>query len=292
METVTKILQESAQKFNGENRKAEWIFEATVARNISIAMLERKISSSTEKLKSLEGKLLFFKDKAEQSLLQRNLEEVNPLMVPQPPAIPARQWHEINLRTITETEAQIGIENRNFELHWKDMAFLKANHDNEKFSQREEQEAKEKLREREEKEGRRQGGGEEKEWKDCLSKLLMAILQVSTQPIARRKMETIGVAAIETCNRDSKSLLEFATEIEKALKFAGWQAKIFVDPDRLTEVFEQHELKAFQTFKRDLKMVEIASWNFIDDEDREPLKKVLQRLRTAATALPAVPPSP
>ena len=53
----------------------------------------------------------------------------------------------------------------------------------------------------------------------------MAILKVPSHVTARRKMETIATGAIESRMRGSNNLLEFATELEKSLKFAEWQAK-------------------------------------------------------------------
>ena len=122
---------------------------------------------------------------------------------------------------------------------------------------------------------------------ETLQKILVAILKVQPET-ARRTMDKIASGAIDSRVRGVGSLLEFATELEKATNFAAWQARIFLSGSTREEAITRYGFQAFQTFKRELKMVEQAMWNFIDEEEPEPLKKILARLRANISSAPAV----
>ena len=147
-------------------------------------------------------------------------------------------------------------------------------------------------------EGKGGGGGEGGRgsgrggWNRWLIKILIAVLKVDKESAAQRKMETIAQGAIESPVRGSSTLIEFATELDKGVKFAIWQAKVLWKGDLLTQALTRYELMAFSNFKKGLKMVETASWNFLDDEEEHPLKKVLTKLRSGAAVGPVVPALP
>ena len=125
--------------------------------------------------------------------------------------------------------------------------------------------------------------GDEDVWASWLEKILTAILKVPSLQTARRKMHAIATWAIEAPVRGESSLIEFTTELEKGLKFASWQAKIFLKGETLAEALTRYELLAYSNFQKSLKMVERAGWNFIDDEEQHPLRKVVGRLRVSVS---------
>ena len=110
----------------------------------------------------------------------------------------------------------------------KEIAVYRADPKNKRFSRSEEEEAK-----RDGVVGARVEGGE---WEKCLEKILVAILKVPSTITARRKMEQIATGAIDSRVRGVSTLLEFGTELDKAFKFARWQAKIFLTGEALAEV--------------------------------------------------------
>ena len=61
-------------------------------------------------------------------------------------------------------------------------------------------------------------------------------------------MEQMATQGIEGVLRENFSVSELATEIEKGLKFAGWQTSVFVSPDRVSETMQKFEQKAYQVF--------------------------------------------
>jgi hypothetical protein len=173
----------------------------------------------------------------------------------------------------------------------REVAILRADPKHERFSKEEEVEAKDILRQK--------GGGEDESkesagvWNVFLQKLLQAILQAPSSQLARAKVETLASQCIEACTRDSKGLLEFATELDKANQFAMWQARVFnKDAERLAKILASMERKAFVTFNANLKAVEQARWWYIDADGPEPFTKVLSRLRASAVVSPVVPALP
>jgi len=92
----------------------------------------------------------------------------------------------------------------------------------------------------------------------------------------------IANRSIETCPKGSLSELDFATDLDKTLKFAIWQTAIFNQREtsaRVTELGNALERKAFTTFQAHFTGMQRAYWAWVDGEAADPLKKVLQRLR-------------
>ena len=85
------------------------------------------------------------------------------------------------------------------------------------------------------------GVPEEGSWNRWLVKILMAVLKADTEAAAQRKMEAIAQAAIESPVRGSNSLIEFATELDKAAKFGIWQAKVLWKGDLLAQALTSFE---------------------------------------------------
>ena len=195
---------------------------------------------------------------------------------------------EVKKAVRVTSRAAVVVKEREEELDGlvEEVSFFKAGDPkNVRFSKEEERLG----RERAEAEEKAAGVPEEGSWNRWLLKILMAVLKADTEAAAQRKMEAIAQAAIESPVRGSNSLIEFATELDKAAKFGIWQAKVLWKGDLLAQALTRFELMAFNNFKKGLKLVETASWNFLDDEELHPLQKVLAKLRSGTAVGPMVP---
>src|SRR4051794_36401504 len=111
---------------------------------------------------------------------------------------------------------------KQYEKHATDLAIIKSDPENQHFTSEEEREAKSKTGTEE----RGKGGGD-KEWREFLQELLVAITRVTDAKRAGHRTELMANQWIDNIQRDSLSVAEVGTEIEKALKFAVWQTAIF-----------------------------------------------------------------
>lgn len=251
-DAVLKTLHECSKVFEGRDEgSTTWRFQATVNRNIRVTTIETKMASIKDELKNL---LVEYRKKQKipmTGLLKKEMEK-----------------KYLEAKEEAEAERDILV---------KEISFYKADLKNTHFTKEEEAKAKEEVLTRREEEG------SEGNWESWLEKILTAILKTPTQQVTRRKMEIIATSAIESLVRGGSSLIEYATELDKALRFARWQAKIFVKGEMLPEIINRYEGTAYATFYKSLKLVEKASWNFIDDEEERPLKKVLARLRSGVS---------
>jgi hypothetical protein len=187
---------------------------------------------------------------------------------------------------------QLSQAEEDFGAYAEELAILRADPKNERFSAAEEAEAKAKLQRR----GGAAPGGQGDggvAWKECLQKVLGALLQTTTVTLSRKRMAQIGRQAVEFCVREGRPLLEFASDLDKALLFAGWQAKVFSqDANALPEALATLEQRAFDTFQENLKAVEMAQFFYISAEEPEPFQKVIARLRSLASVVATVPALP
>ena len=90
-------------------------------------------------------------------------------------------------------------------------------------------------------------------------------------------MESIASQAIDGFFREGFSVSELASEIEKSVKFASWQTKIFSSGERAVENLQKYEQKAFQVFVNNLRATEKAAWNFVDADGDAPSPRFLRR---------------
>ena len=86
-----------------------------------------------------------------------------------------------------------------------------------------------------------------KEWKGCLQRILGALLKTSVVTSTKMKMALIGAQVMECCEREGKTLVDFAGEMDRALLFAEWQAKLFGQDTSLLAEISSAE-KRFQFF--------------------------------------------
>ena len=128
----------------------------------------------------------------------------------------------------------------------------------------------------------------------CLQKVLGALLKSATVASTKVKMSMIGAQAIDSCEREGKSLADFAGDLDKALLFAEWQTKIFTqDQGLLAEALAVLGRKVFSHFQSHLKMVESAQFYYLDAEDADAFRKVLTKLRASVSVThPTVPTLP
>jgi len=135
--------------------------------------------------------------------------------------------------------------------------------------------------------------GEERDWNECLLAILKAILRVESLPVAQRQMEKMVASGFDGCTRGGATELEFATEVEKVLKFSMWHAKVLAQGKPIGDIIDRYHITAYQTFTKGLRQMERIGWNWIDEEDTRPLAKVLSKLRNQSSVgvsvVPAMP---
>ena len=314
MDSVSQILHACAQKLQdlGTSTTA-WRFHATVSRNIRVATIESRMAAIADGLKELKADVRSA-SKRKDKLIRTFPTDANGVpRTPAPAQTPAQtpaaarnleadfeeeeekggyvfsrkeisKFRKVEGR-LESVESKVREEEKELAELVKEISSYRADPKNARFSRKEETEAKAQVVVQQ-----KEGEGVEG-WEKWIERILAAVLKTSDQTI-RRKMDAIAMGAIEAPARGSSSLIEFTSEIDKAMKFATWQARIFLKGEALAEVLTRYELTAFAHFKKGLKLVETASWNFVDDEEVNPLKKVLTRLRSgvpvAQAAVPAL----
>lgn len=270
-DSVTKILQESKEIFRrGKVDGAPWRYEATIQRNLAKTLREQELGTEDRRCMALEKEFLRLKEKEKDILnkvrvrgvegegRERRDEEVirgdlfvTPGFRPQNLGRHEGAYDDIQEAIKENRDALVQVKCEYARIA-EELAVFRADPMNERFSEEEERVARAKLAEKgKEAEAGKAGDGE---WREFLSKALVAILQAPSVSVARAKMDVLGSQIIETCPRDAKSLLEFAGDLDKACQFAIWQAKIFnTEPVRLSELVASLEQRAFATFQSRLK---------------------------------------
>ncbi len=203
---ITEILNESGHLFQKPApRKAEWHLEVIKAQVARASILERKMSTLTENLKVLEGKLGNLKEKEEE--VHQQVAEMNELgegevdpqderardspAAPSPyrrALFPSQRKLGVIEKQILTTLGAIAAGEKEFEGYAIELAGYKADPSAEVVSEETEEWGREVVRQG----GRgevKDGGGGCGEWRKLLEKILMALLSVDTPKRAAIKME-------------------------------------------------------------------------------------------------------
>ena len=296
---VTQVLQDADK---GKSSDSEpWRRQAAVARTMRMTVLERKMAGISVRLAEMEKAHFAAQrdfERAEREEKGERAErgdrgvEEGEIATPSTPGAsrpmfaPRSTDVRAQLYTIEDQKKRAEDE---FEKLAEEQAFLKSDPRNEHFSEEEVKTAKAKAG----------GGAESKEgegkvWKESLQKILVALLQTTTVALCRKKMAQLGRQAIKSCTREGRPLLDFVTDLDKALLFAGWQTEVFAEARGtvLTDALATLEQKAYEVFQEQLKQVEVAQFYYIIAEEPEPFQKVLARIRSGHVVTSTVPALP
>lgn len=276
VETVTRVLHEC-----GGESSPPWRQQAIINRSVDLAILESQNSILVQRILELERAIMKVRQHAAENEL------AGPSPVPQNLAGQFRDGQPETPRPSIRRQVEMGgfetdlaKARKEFLDNARRLGEIKADPKNAMFSPEEEAKA------RRETGGVMAAGPRERGWRECLEQILMAVLKAPSITSTRRQMETLGTNAIDSCFRGSSTELEFATELEKAAKFAKWQANIFLNGAMREEAITRYDIQAFQNFKKGLRMIEAGSWQWIDPEGNELLDRVLHRLRSANSLAP------
>ena len=287
MESVTKILHECSQNFKGTGAGDAWRQHAAITRAVQVAKLERKVVEVTLVLQEAQAEYRMLQ-KANKAVLakgKRDFGEGWETAIAEGELEGLPEGVRKAIKAISRGATVVREKEKELDRLVEEVSVFKVGDPkNTRFSKEEERIGREKAAAEEKGVGVLEEGG----WNRWLLKILMAVLKVTTEMAAQRKMETIALGAIESPTRGSNTLIEFATELDKAVKFGVWQAKVLWKGDLLAQALTRYEELAFTNFKKGLKLVEMASWNFLDDEELHPLQKVLAKLRSGASVGPVV----